>query len=70
MKNKLSFRGSNPAGYRAEIRETEYGYSVFTWHDKGGKSGGVILWREKHALTWENAFSIASDWLKTEMVKA
>lgn len=70
MKSKLSFRGSNPDGYRAEIRESDGGYSVFTWYDKGGKSGGVILWREKHGLIWPDAFSTASKWLKTEMVKA
>ena len=60
-----NFKGSNPNGNKAEVRQSENpwntGYSVFTWRDNGS---GVLLWREKHELSWEAAFTIASDWLK------
>ena len=59
-----NFKGSNPNGNKAEIRQSdspyETGYSVFTWRDDGS---GVILWKEKHELTWNEAFCIASEWI-------
>ena len=61
----LNFKGSNPGGFRAEIRKSsdpyDHGFSVFTWRDDGC---GVILWRERHELDWSEALAIASDWLK------
>lgn len=59
MKN---FTGSNPNGYKAEIQTAPDGFSVFTWRDNGS---GVILWREKHNLSWATAFTIATDWIKS-----
>lgn len=64
-----NFTGSNPTGYKAEIRSTdtidyrkdEDGFSVFTWHDSGL---GVCLWREKHSLSWDEAFATAQNWIK------
>ena len=62
----LNFSGSSPSGFKAQIRKSEdpyeFGFSVFTWKDDGS---GVILWREKHELSWEDAYRVASDWLKT-----
>jgi hypothetical protein len=66
MKN---FTGSNPTGHKAEIRSTdsidyrtgEDGFSVFTWHDS---NLGLCLWREKHGLSWDEAFATAQSWLK------
>lgn len=63
VKNKLNFTGSNPHGYKAEIRNSgdpyENGFSVFTWRDVNG----VHAWREKHGLPWGDAFKIAQAWL-------
>lgn len=60
----LNLTASNPNGRKAEIRQSEepynVGYSVFTWHDCGN---GVLLWREKHELTWDNAYTIVMNWL-------
>lgn len=62
----LNFKGYSPSGFKAEIRQSEtpyeIGFSVFTWKDDGS---GVILWREKHELCWEDAFKIATDWINT-----
>ena len=63
MKKELHFTGSNPYGYKAEIRNSvepyEKDFSVFTWRDVNG----VHAWREKHELTWTDAFNIAREWL-------
>lgn len=60
----LNFTGSNPQGFKAQVRHSEMpydtGYSVFTWRDDGT---GVILWREQHELAWNDAYSIAQEWL-------
>ena len=63
-----NFKGSNPAGFKAEIRSTdsidyrkgEKGYSLFTWKDDGS---GVYLWREQHEMTWQDAYTKAVEWL-------
>ena len=61
----LSFTGSNPKGQKAKVRKSkspwENGFSVFTWSDNGT---GVILWRETHELSWDDAYKTAQDWLK------
>lgn len=60
----LNYTASNPNGRKAQIRQStepwDHGYSVFTWHDDGT---GVILWREKHELEWDDAFAIAQQWI-------
>jgi hypothetical protein len=68
-KSKLAYTASNPDGYRVEIRETSDGFSLFTWHDKRTAKSSVTSWKETHGLAWENAFSMAAQWLKTELFK-
>lgn len=48
---------------RAEIRQSDDGYSVFTWSDFGG-TVGVVLWRERHAQEYGPAFAAACAWLR------
>ena len=62
MNNSLCFTGSNPQGYKAQIRSVpNEGYSLFTWFDSDNT--GLILWNEKHGLIWDSAFSQAVDHL-------
>lgn len=64
MTNTLNYTASNPDGRKCEVRQSENlwdkGYSVFTWLDVGT---GVIQWREKHELEWNNAYRIAQEWV-------
>lgn len=57
----LIFTGSNPAGYKAEVRKDDCDkFSLFRWMDDGS---GVILWREYHDLPYKDAMQTAFDWL-------
>ena len=61
MKNINMATMSNGAR-KAEVRESDDGFSVFTWSDFGGNVG-VIQWRETHGLAWSDAHKIATDWV-------
>lgn len=67
MNNTLVFTGSNPQGYKVQIRcVPNEGYSLFTWFDND--ITGVIMWNEKHGLIWDSAFCQAIEHLNTKKV--
>lgn len=53
------FSASNTNGNRAKIQKATNGYSVFVWRD----NGAVVLWQERHELTWSCAYMSANLWL-------
>lgn len=50
---------------KAEVRQAEDGFSVFTWSDFGG-TVGIVQWREEHSLEWSQAYKAATDWVNAE----